>query len=321
MHESQTLPMTRSDEAPPPGEHSIPIRTVAKMTGLTPDLIRAWEKRYGVVDPVRGPRGARLYSRADVNRLRMLAQAVGEGRSIGDIAHMGPAELAQLVQPAAPPPAPAASSPNSVEAMLSAVHRLDMNALERSLNDALVGLGSARFARDVAMPLLDRVGKQWLEGKLTIGQEHLVTSALRNLLGALSRSSRDPHAPTILLTSPAGERHELGLLMVSVLAADEGLGVYLLGADIPAEEIVDTALKLRVGAIGLSMVGEANRLSSARALRHLDDTLPPSMEIWLGGGDAHHVAGLVPGSRALLIQNNESLADNLSRYHARRPGA
>ena len=313
--------MTRPDNPDTPGGHTIPIRTVAKMTGLTPDLIRAWERRYGVVEPVRGPRGARLYSRDDVNRLRMLAQAVGEGRSIGDIAHLSPTELARVVQPMAPSQPVEPSSPTSVDSMLGAVHRLDMNGLERSLNDALVGLGSARFARDVAMPLLDRVGKQWLEGKLTIGQEHLVTSALRNLLGALSRSSRDPHAPSILLTSPAGERHELGLLMVSVLAADEGLGVYLLGADIPAEEIVDTALKLRVGAIGLSMVGEANRLTSARALRHLDDTLPPSMEIWLGGGDAHQVAGLVPGSRALLIQNNESLAENLTRYHARRPTA
>ena len=74
-----------------------PLRTVAAMTGLTPDLIRAWEKRYAVVAPIRGARGARLYTAGDIAHLRLLARVVGAGRAIGDVAALRPAELEKLV--------------------------------------------------------------------------------------------------------------------------------------------------------------------------------------------------------------------------------
>jgi len=298
------------------GDKNYPIRTVAKLTGLTPDLIRVWERRYRVVEPVRGPRGARLYGDEDVARLQVLARVVGDGRSIGDVAHLPMADLEKMVLPGTAAAQISVPAP-TLDAMLAAIERLDMAALERSLGDSLLALGAARFAPEVAMPLLSAVGERWLSGRLSIGQEHLVTSALRNLLGALSRSSRDPAAPAILLATPSGERHELGLLMVAVLAAEQGLGFYLLGADVPAAEIADTATKLRVRAIGLSFVGEVNRLAASQALQQLDATLPPSVELWIGGGDAHHVRALVPDSRSLVIQSIEQLTHHLGRFRQR----
>jgi methylmalonyl-CoA mutase cobalamin-binding subunit len=314
--------MTNPDQSVTSGDKTYPIRTVARLTGLTPDLIRVWERRYGVVEPIRGPRGARLYCENDVARLRILARAVENGRSIGDVAHLPSDQLQRLFQPNPPPATAAASAPptgpaGGIDGLLAAIDSLDMPGLERGLGDALLSLGASRFAHEVALPLLAAVGARWSDGRLSIGQEHLVSSALRNLLGALARSSREASAPSILLASPSGERHEFGLLMVAVLAADRGLGTYLLGVDIPSEDIADTTLKLRAGAVGLSLVAESNRLESARALRHLEETLPAGVEVWVGGGDAHNVLALVPGSRAHLIQTVERLTHHLGRFHAR----
>lgn len=317
-------PRTQADRSAVPGDKTYPIRTVAKLTGLTPDLIRAWERRYAVVEPVRGPRGARLYGEADVDRLRTLARVVGNGRSIGDVAHLPPEQLARIVEaPAAPrlatewsaeaPIAAPAAAP-SVATLLAAVDAIDMAALERGLSGALLALGAPRFAREVAIPLLDAVGAAWAQGRLSIGQEHLVSNAMRNLLGALARSGREPSAPSILLAGPSGERHEFGLLMVAVLAADRGLGTYVLGVDVPAADIAATARKLRVGAVGLSLVAEGNRVTSARALADLEAGLPEGIEIWLGGGDAHNVLAMVPPGRAQLLQSIDQLDRQLERF-------
>lgn len=315
-------PRTQADRSAAAGDKTYPIRTVARLTGLTPDLIRAWERRYGVVEPVRGPRGARLYGEADVARLRILAKVVGNGRSIGDVAHLPPEQLDKIVAGAAAPgmleePTTTTLAVPSVEALLAAVDAVDMAALERGLSAALLALGAPRFAREVALPLLNAVGAAWAQGRLSIGQEHLVSNAMRNLLGALARSGREPSAPSILLAGPSGERHEFGLLMVAVLAADRGLGTYVLGVDVPAADIADTARKLRVGAVGLSLVAEGNRVASARALADLDAGLPENVEIWVGGGDAHNVLAMVPAGRAQLLQSLDQLDRHLGRFHAR----
>ncbi len=301
----------------PDDSKTFPIRTVAKLTGLTPDLIRAWEKRYQVVEPVRGPRGARLYGSEDVQRLRDLARAVDSGRSIGDVAQLERAALRRLVDEPGSATAPRAAVGTSVTALLAALDRHDIAGLERGLGDALLALGASRFARELAMPLLTVIGERWSAGTLTISQEHLVANALRSLLGPLTRSPRDTGAPSILLAGMSGERHEFGLLLVAVLAAERGLSTFLLGSDVPADEIRAAAIRLGAAAVGVSMIVAENRDNAAKSLRHLEDTLPPAMELWAGGGDAHNVGALASAKRTLVIQTAEHLEAQLDRLAAR----
>src|SRR5512145_357632 len=121
---------------------TLPLRTVSRLTGLSADIIRAWEKRYAVVAPKRGPRGARLYTRADVAHLSLLRRVTAAGRAIGDVAKLGRAEL-------------------------DALERFDFAALDRALASALIGLGTRAFRRLVAEPLLDEVGQRWSDGRLS----------------------------------------------------------------------------------------------------------------------------------------------------------
>src|SRR5512139_379714 len=170
-----------------PAHDAFPLRTVAAMTGLTPDLIRIWEKRYGVVAPIRGARRARLYTSADIAHLRLLARVVGAGRAIGDVAALNACELEQLAAQA--PPGGETSREDGQHTprehlVARIVQRLlcfDHAAVARLLGDAVVGLGCRAFVHQVAAPLLQEVGDRWSRGTLAIAHEHLLTGLLRKL--------------------------------------------------------------------------------------------------------------------------------------------
>jgi DNA-binding transcriptional MerR regulator len=168
------------------------------MTGLTPDLIRAWEKRYGVVAPIRGARGARLYTSADVAHLRLLARVVDVGRAIGDVAALSLSELEQL---AARKPVEGQGLPEDeqrtarqdlVTRIVERLECFDHAAVARLLGDAVIGLGCRAFVHQIAAPLLQEVGDRWSSGGLAIAQEHVFTGLLRNpgQRGSLVRRSR-----------------------------------------------------------------------------------------------------------------------------------
>jgi DNA-binding transcriptional MerR regulator len=134
------------------------------MTGLSADIIRAWERRYGVVAPARGPRGARLYSTEDVDQLRLLRRAVSTGRAIGDIARLSRRALEDLIgapEVAAPRSEGAAPGTETLSQAITALERFDWTALDRCIGDALVGLGARDFVEQVATPLMIEVGERW----------------------------------------------------------------------------------------------------------------------------------------------------------------
>jgi DNA-binding transcriptional MerR regulator/methylmalonyl-CoA mutase cobalamin-binding subunit len=301
-------------------QHDVyPLRTVAVMTGLTPDVIRAWEKRYGVVSPIRGARGARLYSSADIGQLRLLARVVGAGRAIGDVAAMERAELERLAaQPAPDVRAPAtepqrqAASEVSVAEILERLRSFEHSAVRTLLGDALVGLGARRFVCEVALPLMRDVGMRWQEQELTIAEEHLLSAMLRNVLAGLIESRR-ASGPSILLATPAGERHDIGLLLVAIRALDAGADVIYLGADLPAGEITAAAKRARVRVVGISVVTSKNRARASAELAAIQSALPRDCELWVGGAEAANVTAGVKAFRGLLVESLEAAESELVR--------
>ena len=145
--------MARRSSAP---HEALPVQAAARQSGLSPDVIRIWERRYGVVAPLRGPRGARLYSSEDVRRLRLLAQLVASGRRIGDIARLDGHGLAALAARAAARESDGAD--DAPGALLRSLERWDASGLQQGLGEALIALGGRAFVRRVAVPLLDRGG-------------------------------------------------------------------------------------------------------------------------------------------------------------------
>jgi DNA-binding transcriptional MerR regulator len=307
-----------------PTHDAFPLRTVAAMTGLTADLIRAWEKRYAVVAPIRGARGARLYSAADIAHLRLLARVVGAGRAIGDVAALRLAELEKLaVQPA--PNGQGAESQRAlvpredfIARVLERLERFDHAAVTRLLGDAVIGLGVRRFVYEIVPPLVHHVGARWADGELSIAEEHLLTGMLRNLLAGLTHGRSGRGRPLVLAT-PAGERHEIGLLLAALLARDAGVDVVYLGVDLPAGEIVTAAVNSRACAVGLSLAVGKNRARACVEVAAIQAALPAGVELWLGGADAGKVSAAVKGFRGLVFDRLEAAEAELTRMAVLTP--
>ncbi len=198
-----------------------PIQVVARRTGLTPDLIRIWERRYRAVAPERSPTNRRLYSDEEIERFRLLRRCTLEGRRIGDVAHLPTDELrilaaddeAAAVRPE--PSAPAApSGPGKAEphlaACLDTVQRMDAEELKLALATAAVSLSTPHLLEQLLMPLMTAIGDLWSTGSLRAAHEHMATAVVRSFMGALTAASRTERSgPAITVTTPVGQLHEL----------------------------------------------------------------------------------------------------------------
>jgi DNA-binding transcriptional MerR regulator/methylmalonyl-CoA mutase cobalamin-binding subunit len=299
-------------------QQSYPLKTVSRLTGLSPDVIRAWERRYSVVSPMRGPRGARLYSNDDVARLRLLGNLVTNGRSIGDVASLEPDALRSLAEDENQPEAPAGTDgARRIGQILEALRSFDAMAVERLLGESLFALGARRFVTEVGAPLLERIGELWEAGELSVAEEHIASTTIRSMFGALVRMQMPSRAPSVLLTAPSGERHELGLSMVTLLCLQGGLGVACAGPDLPADEVVTAARRSGVSVLGLSLISSDNRAHAVEEIGRIESGLPRDVEIWLGGRDAAEVASRMPGSRALLLQTIPAIEREIARVALR----
>lgn len=297
-----------------------PIRVVSRLTGIGIDTLRAWERRYGAVTPARDDRG-RMYSDADVARLRLIRQAVSEGHGIGRVAALGEKELRRLAAAhEAPPAAREAPRPEAgpgTRAFDAALLRLDSVAVDREFSRLASVLPPLHLVRDVVMPAMRRVGDAWDKRRGAIAHEHLVSATLRHLLGSFLRLQAREDAPIrLLLATPAGDRHEIGILGGAMLAAAAGLGVSYVGPDLPAREIVDAvkAAGARVLVLGVTLSGRNSRL--ARELRAVIRGLPADVELWVGGPGAKDYLDLV-AARGLVLLDFDDYQQQLDRLTGR----
>lgn len=287
---------------------------VAQLTGVSAHALRAWERRYGAVEPQRTPGGARRYSEREVARLRLLRRATDAGHPIGEIASLPDAEIRRrlgLSEPGAKPSPDAESiGAEVVESLVDAARALDVDGLEHALARLLATLGPRRFAREVATPVLRRIGDEWEQGELAVSAEHAATTVFRSLLGTtLRRDSIAGAGPTVLFATPTGERHELGTLVAAIDALASGVRAVFLGCDLPCAEIAGAARRLDARAVALGVCGLAPD-AAERELRALRRALPTRVPILLGGRTAAEVAA-VPGVE--MIHRLEDLHDHASR--------
>ena len=261
------------------------LGAVSRLTGLSPHVLRAWERRYEAVTPLRTPGGTRRYRESDVARLRLLAAATGAGHPIGDVARLSEAELRRRTAGPDEEPRP------QLRLILEAIDQLDADETERLLGVQLAALGSRWFVAAVVEPLMHEVGDRWEDGRLCIASEHLASAAVRNLLGGtLRRMAQSSQSLPILFTTLPGERHELGVLSCAVIAVELGANAIYLGPDLPAGEVVAAARATRAGAVAVSTSECAPARQRERAVRQLRRALPRDVALWLGGSGSEGLA-------------------------------
>ena len=272
---------------------SHPIQVVVRRTGLTPDVLRVWERRHGAVHPSRSAGRQRLYTEADIARLNLLGQLTRRGHRIGEIARLPEDELRHLVHEDAAAQVPAELAPQSaveqeqLSAALACVEQLDGPGLDRVVSGALVASGSSRLLDGLISPLLRTIGDRWSSGLLRPSHEHLATTVIRRSLAeCLARLHARPDSPLALFATPTGHRHELGALAASIATAGLGWRVVYLGADVPAEDIVATASELDATLVGLSITCDAARAATCEQVRLTAESLPGTTRLVVGGQGA-----------------------------------
>ena len=268
-----------------------PIQVVVRRTGLTADVLRAWERRYTAVEPERSSSGRRLYSDDDIERLRLLKRATAAGRSIGQVASLATDALAAMVrddevQEAAAPRAEAGPRDDTearqyVADAMQAVADMDAPRLDAVLRRSAIGMNALEFVETVVAPLLEQIGDGWHAGELSVAHEHAASVVARRVIGGMLAASSDREgAPVIVVATPSGERHEFGAMMVAATAAAAGWCVVYLGPDIPADSIAVAVERHAPRLVALSVVTSAPVGSEISALR---GRLPKDVTLVLGG--------------------------------------
>jgi DNA-binding transcriptional MerR regulator/methylmalonyl-CoA mutase cobalamin-binding subunit len=305
------------NQPPDPTTPRYPVRLVAQRSGLTPHVLRAWERRYQVVAPSRSEGGQRLYSQVDVERLTLLHRLTERGHAIGRLASLDLAALTRLEEESPAPARPSGSGVGDAEAALRAIGRLDHRELQATLERAAITLGVTEFLDGVVAPVLEEVGRGWKEGLVSVGQEHLATAVFRRVLSwLLGVYEVDDSAPRLVVATPPGQVHELGALMAAVSAAAEGWAVTYLGPDLPVADLLSAAAQTEARAVAVSVVYVPDDREVVAALRATRAGLPAHVPLLVGGAGASRIAaagepaGVVaiaslPGLRALLRRLGE----------------
>jgi DNA-binding transcriptional MerR regulator/methylmalonyl-CoA mutase cobalamin-binding subunit len=270
------------------------IKYVSHRTGLTPHVIRAWEKRYKAVVPQRSPKNRRLYSEEDVMRLQHLKKITDAGHTISQVANLSSKDLLDLVQQVGPTISRFSETYKQTQQKadpgryykdcLSAVLNLDSVELERAYEEALIDLTRPLLIRNVIVPLFVEIGNLWRNGALKIVNEHMATSITRTFLLNLLRATQVPDtAPKIVIATTAGQWHDIGALIVALQAAEYGWQVVYFGPNLPAEEIAAGAKQSGARAVAVSVTHVLDPHPLHEELRKLRRYVSKNVALLVGG--------------------------------------
>jgi DNA-binding transcriptional MerR regulator len=244
-----------------PPEAGLRIGELSRRVGVTPDVLRVWERRYGVIKPWRSRAGQRLYGDEDEARVRRMLGLIEGGYSASVAARLAAEPEAPGPAATVPPPEPATApvrAPADLDALASdlraALHGLDEAGAEAALDRLLAAFALDTVLRDVVLPFLRDLGEQWARGTVTVGQEHFATAVVAGRLHALARGWDAGVGPRAVLACPSDERHDLGLLCFALALRGRGWRVYYLGADTPAAAIESVAASLDAELVVLGAV-------------------------------------------------------------------
>jgi DNA-binding transcriptional MerR regulator/methylmalonyl-CoA mutase cobalamin-binding subunit len=289
-----TAEFRRTDEAAP-REWTLPdgsrtslhsIGEVAEASGISPDTLRVWERRYGRPEPVRLPSGHRRYTGEQLRWLRRIAEAMALGIRPQAALRVGDEELDRLIRENS---SVKELSPE-VAALIELVREFRGDSMtERLLND-WHRLGARGFIDQRVAPLLVHIGRGWADGKLDVRHEHfaseILTDLLRSLRAGIASSSE---GPVVLFATLRNEQHGLGLQMAALVASLRGATARILGTDTPIEEVALAAQELGARAVAISVSLAQGGVETDRSLSELRRRLPPDIALVVGGGGARGI--------------------------------
>jgi MerR family transcriptional regulator, light-induced transcriptional regulator len=250
------------------------IGELARRTGVSVELLRAWEQRYGLLSPERSAGGFRLYSAADEARVRRMTALIASGVSASEAAARATNDE------------PLASSGAATEELgaelRAALDRFDGEAAHDALDRLLAMVSTDVVIADILVPLLHELGDRWEAGRVTVGQEHFASGLIRGRLLGLARGWAGGSGPAFVLACLPGEEHDLGLVMFGLVLARRGARVVFLGADTPVATIAETVSDIAP----VGVVIAATRLEPLAAAATDLSRVAADVPVYVGGAGA-----------------------------------
>jgi DNA-binding transcriptional MerR regulator len=238
------------------------IGELSRRVGVSPELLRAWESRYRLLQPARSPGGFRLYSKVDEERIRAMQRNLEGGLSAAQAA-----QAALLDSAGGEVPAP--DLYDSRAALQQALERYDEGEANSLFDRLLATFGTDTVLVEVVMPALRSFGEGWVEGRITIAQEHFASSVLRGRLLGLARGWGRGTGPAAVLACPPGEQHDLPLLLFGIALREAGWRITFLGADTPIAASESAAVSVPANAVVFTAVTPERVLAVEPELRAL----------------------------------------------------
>jgi MerR family transcriptional regulator, light-induced transcriptional regulator len=274
------------------GQPTYPIRIVCALTGLNPITLRAWERRYGFIEPIRTPGGHRLYTQEHVDQINRTLSMLASGMPIGAAARAVRRSAAN------------ASRIDVWDALrsqaIAAIMRFDESALDAIYESAL-GLNTIEVVtRKLLTPVLEELGRRWESAEGRIAEEHFFTTYTRNKLGARLHHRRKIAARSRVLCACApGEHHELGLLLFALAAHDQNVACVMLGANMPFDELAAACKRAGCDGVVISMSMQTETAGLERDLREI--VKKTNRPVFVGGEASAIYADAITGAGAIVM--------------------
>jgi len=266
------------------------IGELSRRTGVGVDTLRAWERRYGLLEPRRSPGGFRLYGTDDEERVRAMKALIDSGVSAAEAAR-----LAASGQGAAGAGGDGEAAGDHGPRLTAALERFDETDANAIIDDALARFTIGAVASRIFLPVLHEIGTRWERGEFSVAQEHFATGILRARMLSVGRNWGAGSGPRVLLACPPGERHDLGLIAFGLGLRERGWRITFLGSDTPIETIAEAAGDLNPAAVVLAALTRQRFEAVANGIRKLSG----DARVLIGGEGASQELAERLGAQAL----------------------
>lgn len=252
------------------GSRYLRIGELSRRTGIAPELLRAWERRYGLLRPARSSGGFRLYSQADERRIGLMASYIRSGLAAAEAARRALEETAAAFDARSENGSPELA--DVAQRLRSALDSFDEAGSQAALDRLLAGFTIETALRDVVMPYLADLGERWASGEASVGQEHFASNILRGRLLGLARGWDGGDGPRALLACAPGELHDLGLIAFGLTLRRRGWRITFLGPDTPSETLAEAVGRLEPALVVVSATARKRLKPLIDTLRRLNET-------------------------------------------------
>ena len=297
------------------------ISAAERETGLSKDLLRVWERRYGFPSPARDANGDRSYAQDEIDKLRAIRRLMDQGMRPGRLIDKTLQQLNDLASRLEPAMPEAADSP-ATQVLTDLLGLLEQNRRDdfrRGLAASVDQFGLYRFVAELCPALCRRVGEKWLGGSIAIHQEHDFTQMLQVVLhAAIAEVKVVRTSPRVVLATLTGEAHGLGLLMVEALLTLESATCVSLGCQLPAVEIAESARGHAADIVAISFSSAYPPNALRRAIGELRALLPATQSLWIGGAGSSRIRAAPSG--VVVIEALGDVARGLADWHSARRG-